>query len=97
MNEYSKTHTRKETDRHFHSLTMKPAKRTYTKHKNNIVSPFKAGDKVSYKKKNKVKGNKKQKVFVVESVKQEKLIYNKTKNFKIKYCKLLQSNSLEYI
>lgn len=97
MNEYSKTHTKKETDRHFHSLTVKPAKRTYTKHKNNIVSPFKAGDKVSYKRENKVKGNTKQKVFVVESVKQEKLIYNKTKNFKIKYCKLLQSNSLEYI
>ena len=50
-----------------------------------------------YKKKNKIKGNVKQKVFAVESVKQEILIYNKTKNFKVKYCTLLQSNSLEYI
>ena len=97
INKYLLTHSQKELDKHIHELIIKPAKRTYTRHKQRIVSFFKCGDKVLYKKKNKIKGNTKQKVFIVESVKQEKLEYNKTKNVKIKYCKLLKSNSLEYI
>lgn len=97
MSKYAATHTQEKTNKHFTQLTIKPAKRTYTRHKKCIVSSFKTGDKVLYKKKNKIKGNIKQKVFVVESVKEEKLSFNQTKNHKTKYCTLLQSNSLEYI
>ena len=97
INKYLLTHSQEEVNKHIHELTIKPAKRTYTRHKQNIVSSFKCGDKVLYKKKNKIKGNTKQKVFVVEGVRQDKLEYNQTKNCKIKYCKLLKSNSLEYI
>ena len=76
MSKYAATHTQEKTNKHFTQLTIKPAKRTYTRHKKCIVSSFKTGDKVLYKKKNKIKGNIKQKVFVVESVKEEKLSFN---------------------
>lgn len=97
ISKYLLIHSQKELNKHIHELEIKPAKRTYTRHKENIVSSFKCGDKVLYQKKNKIKGNTKQKVFIVEGVKQERLDYNQTKSCKIKYSKLLQSNSLEYI
>ena len=97
INKYLLTHTQEELNKHIHEIEIKPANRTYTKHKQGIVSLFKCGDKVLYRKKNKIKGNIKQRVFIVESVNQERLEHNKTKNFKVKYCTLLQSNSLEYI
>lgn len=99
LNLYKITHTQKETDRHFHELVIKPAKRTYTYHKQGIMPKFKCGDKVLYVKYNKIKGNTKRKVFIVEGldINKERIIYNKTKNSKIKYCKILESKSLQYI
>lgn len=99
LNSYRETHTKKETNRHFHQLIVRPVKRTYTFHKKGIVPKFKCGDKVIYIKHNKVKGNTKRKVFIVEGVNisAEKLIYQKTKGFKMKFCKILESKSLQYI
>ena len=99
MSNYAKTHTKKECNKHFSELTVKPAKRIYTYHKKGIVSKFKCGDKVLYVKKNKIKGKTKRKVFVVEKIKisQEKLEHNGTKSSKMKFCKILESTSLQYI
>ena len=48
---------------------------------------------------NKIKGNTKRKVFVVEVLDflSNNLRYNKTKNSKMKYCRILESKSLQYI
>lgn len=99
MEHYAKTHSKKECDRHFHQLTIVPAKRTYTYHKQGIVSPFKCGDKVQYKKKNKIKGNTKSFVFIIEGIKMQTqyLCHNKTKECKMKFCSILESHSLVFI
>ena len=99
MSNYAITHTKYECDNHFHELTIKPAKRIYTYHKNKIVSPFKVGDKVKYEKHNKIKGNAKTGVFIVDGLKisENKIIHNKTKNKLMKYCKLVNHNSLQFV
>ena len=99
MNAYAKNHTPKECNQHFYQLDIVPAKRTYTYHKQGIIAPFKCGDKVKYKKKNKIKGNTKSFVFIIENVKIQKqyLCYNDTKGCKMKFCSILESNSLVFI
>ena len=99
MLNFAKTHTQKECDKHFHELVIKPAKRTYTFHKNGIVPNFKCGDKFKYEKHNKIKGNTKTGVFVCENVKisENKLYHDNTKCKDIKYCKLLNHNSIQFI
>ena len=99
MQNYSKTHTKLECDKHFHGLKIVPAKRIYTFHKENIVPKFKCGDKFKYEKHNKIKGNIKTGVFICEGIKinQNKLCHNSTKNKDIKYCKLLNHDSLQFI
>lgn len=101
MNEYSKTHTKKETDRHFHSLSVKPAKRVYTYHKTGFISPFKCGDLIfcSYKDK---QGKIMNVVFTCFGVKirndyKNTLMCKKNKEYNIKNCKLLNSRSLNFI
>ena len=37
MSSYTKNHTKLECDEHFHELKIKPAKRIYTYHKENII------------------------------------------------------------
>ena len=99
MDDFAKTHTKLECDRHFHDLIIKPAKRTYTFHKNKIVPSFKCGDKIKYKKKNKIKGNIKTDTFICEGVKinENKLCHNGTKNKEMKYCKILNRNCIQFI
>lgn len=99
MSKYAETHSPKECDRHFHQLEICPAKRTYTFHKHNVVPKFKCGDIVKYYKKNKINGKIKSFVFLTQGIKQseEKVEYNDTKSVKMKFCNLLQSNSLEFI
>ena len=99
MQNYSRTHSKLECDRHFHELTIKPAKRIYTFHKNRIVPQFKNGDKFKYEKHNKIKGNTKTGVFICEGIRinENKLCHNSTKNKNIKYCKLLNHDSLQFI
>ena len=99
MDDFAKTHTKLECDRHFHSLTVKPAKRTYTFHKNGIVPSFKYDDKIKYEKKNKIKGNTKTDTFICEGVKvnRNKLCHSGTKNKNMKYCKILNHNCIQFI
>ncbi len=99
MSSYFKNHTKLECDKHFHKLKIIPAKKIYTFHKENVVHKFKNGDKFKYEKKNKIKGNIKTGIFICESLKIEenKLRHNKTKNKDIKYCKLLNHDSLQFI
>ena len=99
MQNYSKTHSKLECDKHFHELIIKPAKRIYTFHKNGIVPKFKCGDKFKYEKHNKIKGNIKTGVFVCEGIKinENKLRHNNTKSKDIKYCKLLNHDSLQFV
>ena len=99
MDDFAKTHTKLECDRHFHDLIIKPAKRTYTFHKNGIVPNFKCGDKFKYEKHNKTKGNTKNGVFICENVKinENKLCHNGTKNKDMKYCKILNHNYIQFI
>ena len=99
MFQYAETHSQLECDRHFHQLEIKPAKRTYTFHKHNVVPKLKCGDVVKYYKKNKINGKVKRFVFLAQGINQseEKVEYNNTKNAKMKFCTILQSNSLEFI
>ncbi len=99
MQKFAKTHSELECDRHFHELIIKPAKRIYTFHKNGIVPQFKSGDKFKYEKHNKIKGNTKTGIFVCESIKisKNKLCHNNTKGKDIKYCRLLNHDSLQFV
>jgi hypothetical protein len=96
---YLKTHTIDEWDKHFHELTIKPAKRAYTYRKQGIRSIFKCGDIIKYAKYNKVKDYTKTKIFVAASIDffNNKIYENDTQNVKMKFCHLIQSNSLEFI
>ena len=98
-NKYLETHSQEELEKHLFELTVKPAKRTYTIHKKGNRNKFKAGDKIKYVKKNKIKGNIKQKIFIAEGIKnsEQKVCYNNTKNCDFKYCNILESNSLVFI
>lgn len=68
MAAYAATHTEKECRQLMHKLVIKPAKRTYTYRKDNLVAPIRPGDLVEYRKYNKVKGNTKTLVFPAVSV-----------------------------
>jgi hypothetical protein len=96
---YLKTHTIDEWDKHFHELTIKPAKRTYTYRKQGIRLIFKCGDVIKYIKYNKTKDNTKTKIFVAEQINfaNERIYKNNTQNVKMKFCHSIQSNSLEFI
>lgn len=98
-NKYLETHSQEELEKHLFKLAVKPVKRTYTIHKEGKKSKFKVGDKIKYIKKNKIKGNTKQKVFVAEGLdnSNNKIRYNKTKNCDFKYCSIIESNSLVFI
>lgn len=100
MSKYAETHTKKECDRHFHDLKIKPAKRTYTYHKKCEISPFHPGDTIKYEKKNKIKGNTKRAIFVATSIviTGQKVCYgNNKKNKKIKFCKRIGSGSTPFV
>ena len=99
MLSYSKNHTKLECDRHFHELKVISAKRAYTYHKENVVPKFKNGDKFKYEKKNKIKGNTKIGIFICNGldINNNKIRHDKNKNKDIKYCKLLNHGSLQFI
>lgn len=98
-NKFLEEKTLNEWNKHFSKLIIKPAKRTYTFHKEEIRSPFKAGDKIKYYKKNKTNGNIKQNIFVCEGLdfNNKVVCYNKTKNNKFKFCSILESKSLVFV
>ena len=102
FDKYRESHTEKETQQMMHQIAIKPAKRTYTYHKEGRVCPFHVGDTILYKKKNKIKGNTKTKVFVCTGIKFPK-DYNEarldggTKNKKMKFCKVLKSGCIAHM
>ena len=98
MNKYSQTHTLQECARHAHELITKPAKRTYTFHKNGGIAPIHAGDTVKYEKKNKIKDNTKRLIFVATNiVMSEQKARCGSKNKLLKFCQRIQSGCLPYI
>ena len=102
ITKYRETHSEKEVQQLMHKIVIKPAKRTYTYHKEDRVCSFHVGDTIFYKKKNKIKGNTKTKVFVCTGIKLPK-DYNEaqlddgTKNKKMKFCKVLKSGCIACI
>lgn len=95
---YRKTHTEKEVQQFMHQIIIKPAKRTYTFHKEGIVCRFHAGDTIIYEKKNKIKGNIKRMIFVCTGidVSNQKLAYN-TKKKSMKYCKVIKAGCIPFV
>jgi hypothetical protein len=98
MDEYAQTHTELECRQHIHQLTIKPAKRTYTFHKKQLIASIHAGDKVKYKKINKVNRKIKSLIFIADGV---NMSTNKachgTHNKRLKYCQRIESGCIPYI
>lgn len=103
MNTYAEAHTTDECKKHFDSLTVKPARRTYTFHKEGRICPFHIGDKVRYEKKNKIKDNTKVDTFICEGIRfvkdenKAEVKHNKTKSKKMKFCRVLESGCTPYV
>lgn len=97
MSAYRETHNQKKTDKHFHELEIKPAKRIYTFHKKGIVQKFKCGDVVKYYKK--IGNKEKSFVFVAEVIKQHKetIEHSATKSAMMKFCQSKQRQSLVFV
>ena len=72
--------------------------RTYTFHKQQVIAPIHAGDKVKYKKINKTNKKIKSLLFIVDSV---DMSNNKachgTHNKRLKYCQRIESGCMPYI
>jgi hypothetical protein len=102
LTKYRETHTEKEVQQMMHRVDIRPAKRTYTYHKDGRVCKFHIGDLIRYKKKNKIKGNTKLDTFVCTGVRfgkddSEQTLSNGTKEKKMKFCSVLQSGCTPYI
>lgn len=101
MAKYRQTHTGAEADRHFRSLIVKPARRTYTYHKNGTPAVIHAGDVVRYEKHNKIKGNTKTETFIATSVDMSGEGHvkhgNGNKSKKLKFCHTIEAGSLQCI
>lgn len=99
MAKYRQTHTGAEADRHFRSLIVKPARRTYTHHKNGTPAVIHAGDVVRYEKHNKIKGNTKTETFIATSVDMSGEGHvkhgNGNKSKKLKFCHTIEAGSLQ--
>ena len=101
LENYSKSHSKEEVSKLFQSLTIKPAKRVYTYHKTDFISPFKCGDIVKFEKLRK-DGSLQLKVFPCQSVKYRNrgnhtLVDTDGKEYNLKYCSLLNSESLVFV
>ena len=98
---FSTTHSQGEIKQLFHKLLVKPAKRVYTYHKNNFISPFKCGDVVCYSKKTN-SGIIDEFIFFCTSVKirnnsNNVLVDTNGREYNIKYCFLKNSDSLVFV
>ena len=100
---YVETHTEAEAAEHFRKLVVKPARRTYTFHKEGRICPFHIGDMIRYEKKNKIKGNTKVDTFVCEGVhfakdeNEAKVEHDGTKSKKMKFCRVLEAGCTPYV
>lgn len=99
ISEYTSLYGSLAAQRHLTQLIVKPAKRTYTFHKDKQIAPIHSGDIVKYEKKNKIKGNIKTLIFIAEGINfaNGKVEHNTTKNKKLKYCKRIQAGCLQYV
>lgn len=101
MHKYAASHNQDECNKHFAALEIRPAKRTYTKHKNNIVSPIKAGDIIKYYKINK-DGSIINKIMCAKYIKvrnnsRDTIVGDNNKEYNLNYCTLIKSSSLSFI
>lgn len=100
MEKYAETHTEKECEQHRHEVEVRPARRTYTYHKQGLRVIAHPGDLVSYTKKNKIKGNTKHGIVVAESVRADDegghVDYAGGKSYKSIYCRPVGSGSVQY-
>ena len=76
MASYAEDHTEKECRQLIHKLTIQPARRTYTYHKEGITPPARSGDMILYNKTNKIKGNTKTLIFPAYSVEFSESVYS---------------------
>ncbi len=104
MEKYAEDHTPAECDRHFRSLVVKPARRTYTYHKTGYIASAHAGDVIRYEKHNKVKGNTKTRTFIAVSYSisgsqnEPQISYgNGNQNCKAKFCRPIESGCLHAV
>lgn len=103
LSKYRESHTEKEVQQMMHRIDIRPAKRTYTYHKDGRICKFHIGDLIRYEKKNKIKGNMKRETFVCEGLyfsedeNEAKVDHNRTKNKKMKFCRVLKSGCMPYI
>lgn len=100
MQSYAESHSPEECMEHLKELSVnvKPAKRTYTSHRNGLWSGIHAGDIVKYEKHNKTGGNTKSDVFVADRVKLSGgTACFGTKSRNLKYCRSLQSGCMPCI
>ena len=101
ITKYRKTHSEKEVQQMMHQIDIRPAKRTYTYHKEGYVCRFHIGDLIRYEKKNKIKGNTKLDTFICTGVRfgqddGEQTLSNGTKEKKMKFCSVLCSGCTPY-
>ena len=99
---YRETHSEKEVQQMMHRIDIRPAKRTYTYHKDGRICQFHIGDLIRYEKKNKIKGNTKLDTFVCTGVRfgrtdKEQKLSNDTKEKLMKFCSVLKSGSTPYV
>lgn len=102
ISKYKESHTEKEVQQMMHRIDIRPAKRTYTYHKDGRICKFHIGDLIRYEKKNKIKGNTKLDTFVCTGVRfgkddSEQTLSNGTKEKKMKFCSVLCSGCTPYI
>ena len=98
MSKYAETHTDRECRQHFAQLMIKPAKRTYTFHKDGLISPIHAGDIVRYEKHNKIRGNTKVDTFVATGVVVATgHVKCGSESKKLKFCRRIQSGCTPFV
>lgn len=103
MMKYAETHTEVETNAHFMALVVKPARRTYTFHKEGCICPIHIGDVIRYEKKSKIKDNMQVDTFVCEGIRfikdenEVNVSHDGTKSKKMKFCRVLEAGCTPYV
>lgn len=103
MAKYRQSHTASESDAHFRSLTVKPARRIYTYHKLGLPAAMHPGDIVRYTKTIQTDGKTSDitETFVVWAVVVSGIGYvryeNRARTRMIKYCRPIQAGALQCI
>lgn len=102
LTEYRQTHSEKEMQQLMHNIVIKPAKRTYTYHKDGRVCPFHVGDTIRYDNPGIIKGNIKTQVFVCTKINFKKnynnsILYHNTTSKRMKFCKILKAGCIACI